>query len=146
MNGQTVTIRRTLSATCEEVFDAWLDAEGMVEWMRPGAITSCEVAIEPRVGGHFRIVMTAPGAQFVNTGEFLVLDRAAKLQFTWVSSRWANRETLVTVELHPRQAHCELVLTHERFPLEHSAGQLEIGWTQMLEKLSTQLGGRSHSD
>lgn len=137
MNGQTVTIRRMLSATCEEVFDAWLDAEGMGEWMCPGSVTSCEVALEPRVGGHFRIVMTAPNAKFVNTGEFRVLDRPAKLQFTWVSSRWAHRETLVTVELHRCEAHCELVLTHERFPLEHSAEQLVKGWTQILEKLDS---------
>jgi uncharacterized protein YndB with AHSA1/START domain len=140
VNGQTVTIRRIFPASCEDVFDAWLDAEGMREWMAPGPVTSCEVALEPRVGGHFRIVMTAPGAQFVNTGEFWVLDRPAKLQFTWVSSRWANQETLVTVELYPRDAHCELVLTHERFPLQHSAQQLVTGWTQILEKLGSRLG------
>jgi uncharacterized protein YndB with AHSA1/START domain len=129
-----------LPASCEEVFDAWLDAVGMREWMRPGAVTSCEVALEPRVGGHFRIVMKAPGAEFVNTGEFRALDRPGKLQFTWVSSRWAYKETLVTVELHPREAHCELVLTHERFPRDHSAGQLVQGWTQILEMLGNHLG------
>jgi uncharacterized protein YndB with AHSA1/START domain len=140
VNRQTVTIRRTLPASCEQVFDAWLDAEGMREWMRPGPVTSCDVALEPRVGGHFRIVMTARDAQFVNTGEFRVLDRPAKLQFTWVSSRWSYQETLVTVELYPREAHCELVLTHERFPLEHSPQQLVTGWTQILEKLGSRLG------
>ncbi len=135
MNGQTVVIRKVLRASCEEVFDAWLDAAGMREWMRPGPVTGCEVALEPRVGGRFRIVMTAPGAQFTNTGEFRVLDRPAKLQFTWVSSRWGDQETLVTVDLNRRGAHCELVLTHERFPVEHAAGQLVTGWNQMLEKL-----------
>ena len=143
MSGQTVIIRRVLPASCEEVFDAWLDAVGMREWMCPGPVTSCEVALEPRVGGRFRIVMAAPGAQFVNTGEFRVLDRPAKLQFTWVSSRWGDQETLVTVELQPREADCELVLTHERFPVEHGAGQLMNGWTQMLEKLEMHLGGRA---
>jgi uncharacterized protein YndB with AHSA1/START domain len=140
MNSQTVTIRKMLAASCEEVFDAWLDAAGMREWMCPGPVTSCEVTLEPRVGGRFRIVMTAPEVKFMNTGEFRLLDRPAKLQFTWVSSRWAYRETLVTVELHRREAHCELVLTHERFPLEDSAGQLVKGWTQILEKLGGHLG------
>ena len=116
----------------------------MREWMSPGPVTSCEVTLEPRVGGHFRIVMTAPDAVVVNTGEFRALDRPAKLQFTWISSRWANEETLITVELHPREAHCELVLTHERFPLEHSAGQLVQGWNQILEKLAGQLGLGGH--
>jgi uncharacterized protein YndB with AHSA1/START domain len=99
MNSQTVTIRKMLAASCEEVFDAWLDAAGMREWMCPGPVTSCEVTLEPRVGGRFRIVMTAPEVKFMNTGEFRVLDRPAKLQFTRASSRWAYRETLVTVEL-----------------------------------------------
>jgi uncharacterized protein YndB with AHSA1/START domain len=140
MNGQTVIVRRVLPASSEEVFDAWLDAEGMREWMCPGPVTSSEVTLEPQVGGRFRIVMTAPGAQFVNTGEFRVLDRPAKLQFTWVSSRWGYEETLITVELHPHGAHCELVLTHERFPLEHSREQLVKGWTEILEKLERRFG------
>jgi uncharacterized protein YndB with AHSA1/START domain len=144
VNGQTVTIRRTLPASCEEVFDAWLDAEGMREWMSPGPVTHCEVSLEPRVGGHFRIVMFAPGAEILNTGEFLVLERPARLQFTWISSRWSHQETLVTVELHRCGADCELVLTHERFPIGYSAEQLAKGWTQILEKLNgrTGLGGK----
>ena len=140
MNGQAVTIRRMMRASCEEVFDAWLDAAGMREWMCPGPVTSCEASLEPRVGGRFRIVMMAPGAEFVNTGEFLVLERPVKLQFTWLSSRWGFEETLITVELHPREADCELVLTHERFSVEHSSRQLTAGWTQILEKLDRHFG------
>jgi uncharacterized protein YndB with AHSA1/START domain len=139
VSDQTITIRRTLAASCEEVFDAWLDTEGMREWMRPGPVTGCEVTLEPRVGGRFRIVMSAPGAAIVNTGVFRVLERPSRLQFTWISTRWENRETLVTVELHPRDRHCELILTHERFPMEHSGRQLELGWGGILDKLAGNL-------
>ena len=111
----------------------------MREWMCPGPVTSSDVALEPRVGGQFRIVMNAAGALFVNTGEFRVLDRPAKLQFTWVSSRWGHQETLVTIELDPQDSHCELVLTHERFPVEHSVRQLVTGWNQILDKLGNHL-------
>jgi len=142
VSGQTVIVRRILSASCEEVFDAWLDSEGMRDWMRPGPVTDCEVTLEPRIGGQFRIVMSAPGTQIVNTGEFRVLERPSKLQFTWISSRWENRETLVTVELHARDRHCELVLTHERFPMEHSVRQLELGWGGMLDKLARNISIR----
>lgn len=133
---QTVTVRRILPASCEEVFDAWLDSEGMRAWMCPGPVTSCEAVLDAQVGGHFRIVMTAPGTTIVNTGQYRVLDRPAKLQFTWVSSRWDNEETLITIDLSPREGECELVLTHERFPMDHSAAQLQMGWGQMLEKLA----------
>jgi uncharacterized protein YndB with AHSA1/START domain len=139
MNGQTVTIRKVLPATREEVFDAWLDAEGMREWMCPGPVTHSQVTLDPRVGGHFRIAMMAPGMEVINMGEIRVLNRPSKLQFTWVSSRWGNHETLVTVELHEHETRCELILTHERFPEEHSATQLQEGWGQMLAKLESYL-------
>ena len=135
-------IRRRLAASCEEVFDAWLDAEAMQEWMRPGPVTRCQVMLDPRVGGTFRILMDAHDTQIVNTGEFLVLQRPATLQFTWVSSRWEYQETLITVELYPHGADCELVLTHERFPADNSAEQLMTGWTQMLERLGRQFSFR----
>jgi len=144
MNTQTVTVRKTLRASREEVFDAWLDAEGMRTWMFPGPVTHSEVKLEPRVGGQFEIVMSAPGIEIVNRGEFRVLDRPARLQFTWISSRWANQETLITIDLTSRDGHCDLVLTHERFPLEHSAEQLQMGWGQMLEKLAEYLQRRHH--
>jgi uncharacterized protein YndB with AHSA1/START domain len=136
MTAQTVVIRKILPASREVVFDAWLDAAGMREWMCPGAVTSSDVTLEPKVGGHFRIVTRGPEGQVVNTGEYRVLDRPAKLEFTWVSERWGGQETLVTVDLYERDAECELVLTHQRFPMEHSAMQLEKGWGGILEKLA----------
>lgn len=135
MSDQTVIMRKLLSATCEEVFDAWLDADGMRQWMRPGAATRCEAMLEPRVGGHLRIVMTGPDGETINTGTILALERPSRLQFSWVSTRWSNQETLVTVELRAHGAQCELVLTHERFPARHSAGQLTTGWTKIAEDL-----------
>ncbi|HXE13077.1 MAG TPA: SRPBCC domain-containing protein [Bryobacteraceae bacterium] len=135
MSAQTVIIRKTLPATREEVFDAWLDAEGMSEWMHPGPVTDCAVTLDARVGGRFRIVMAGPGVNVVNTGEFRELNRPSRLQFTWTSSRWDNQETLITIELRERETNCELVLTHERFPSGHSTVQLEGGWNQILGKL-----------
>lgn len=139
MRYQSVTIKKLFSATCEEVFDAWLDPVGMREWMRPGPVTNCDVIIDPHVGGTFRIVMSGPSGEFLNTGVFRILDRPSKLQFTWISSRWENQETLVTLEISPRTFGCELLLTHERFPLEYSSEQLVTGWNQILKKLFSQL-------
>ncbi len=139
MSLQTVTVRKSIAASPEEVFDAWLDAEAMSEWMRPGPVSTCDVHLDPRVGGRFRIVMKARGAEFVNTGEFLQLHRPTRLQFTWISSRWNNQETLVTVDFTPQGPHCELVLTHHRFPARHSARELSKGWAQMLDKLEARL-------
>jgi uncharacterized protein YndB with AHSA1/START domain len=142
VNGQSVMIRKVLLASRNEVYDAWLDAGGMREWMRPGPVAKCEVTLEPRVGGHFRIVMMSfdPDVEVVNTGKFLILERPSKLQFTWISPRWDNQETLVTVELRELGADCELIVTHERFPVQHSSKQLETGWNEILEKFGGHLG------
>ncbi len=92
MTGQTVVLRKMLPGRArEEVFDAWLDAAGMRAWMCPGTMTGSEVTLEPRVGGRFRIVMSGPEGQVVNTGEYRVLERPAKLEFTWVSQRWGGQ-------------------------------------------------------
>jgi uncharacterized protein YndB with AHSA1/START domain len=147
VNGQSITIRKVLSASRDEVFDAWLDADGMREWMRPGPVGNCEVTLEPRVGGHFLIVMRSfdSDVEIRNRGEFRILDRPSKLQFTWSSSRWDNQETLVTVELRDLGTNCELILTHERFPIEHSSERLKTGWNQIFENLNGHLGNNRNS-
>jgi hypothetical protein len=43
------------------------------------------------------------------------------------------------VDLLPHETRCELVLTHERFPAEHSAAQLQTGWGRILELLNAHL-------
>src|SRR5882762_7581741 len=135
MSDQTVVVRKMLPASCEEVFDAWFDSEGMRQWMCPGPVTSSEVTLEPRVGGRFRILMKSPNADFDHTGEFRVVDRPSKLQFTWVSSGTDHKETLVTVEWHERVAQCELILTHEGIPREDAVSQHKQGWTDIVDKL-----------
>ncbi|HEY3837133.1 MAG TPA: SRPBCC domain-containing protein [Bryobacteraceae bacterium] len=112
MTGQTLVIRKILPASREAAFDAWLDAGAMRDWMCRGSVTASDVTLEPRVGGKGRIVMRGPEGRVVNT------------------------ETLVAVEMHPRCAECEVVATHQRFPMEHSKLQLEQSWGGMLEKLA----------
>jgi uncharacterized protein YndB with AHSA1/START domain len=138
---QPVVVSKVMPVSREEVFDAWLDGEGMGRWMCPGTVGRSEATLDARVGGGFRILMKAAEAEYVHTGEFLVLDRPSKLQFTWFSPGTDQQETLVTVELHERGEHCEVVLTHERFPREDAAARHQKGWGEILDKLAGYLGG-----
>jgi len=142
MSTQPVVVRKVMPVSREEVFDAWLDSEGMGQWMCPGTVGRSEATLDARVGGGFRILMKAAEADYLHTGEFLVLDRPSKLQFTWFSPGTDQQETLVTVEIHERGGQCEVVLTHERFPREDAAERHQKGWGEILDKLAGYLDGK----
>jgi uncharacterized protein YndB with AHSA1/START domain len=144
-NANRLTVRRLLPVSRDEVFGAWLDEEGMREWMCPGSVLAAEARIDPRVGGSFRIVMKNANGETEHVGEYLVIDRPSKLVFTWISKYTENRPTLVTVELFDRGGQCELVLTHQDFPTSQWVADHERGWTSIVERLGQHLEGRKRA-
>lgn len=131
-----VRIQRTLNATPERVFDAWLDPEALANFMRPGTKSSCDAVNDPRVGGKFVITMMGDGEVYPHTGEYLVIDRPRKLEFTWHSKATGMASSKVTVELAPSSGGgTDLTLTHVGL----SAGQSEQhtgGWSAILDLLN----------
>ena len=134
-----VVLSRTLRVPREEVFDAWLDAPNMAEWMCPGECTA-SAEVDARVGGRFRIVMTHGGGSTEHTGEYLQIERPSLLSFTWKSVNTDNQPTVVTIEFHERGGGTELVLTHRRLPPAHIEAHRD-GWTDILRKLNAALTG-----
>jgi uncharacterized protein YndB with AHSA1/START domain len=135
-----VVITRRLRATREELFDAWLNPEGMQDWMCPGNILSVEVHMEPRVGGALLIIMRDTAGTYEHRGEFTIIDRPSKLAFTWIAAATDQRSTLVTVEFVAIDENwSELVLTHERFPRKDVSDQYRGGWNRILERLEVYL-------
>ena len=130
-----LVVRRTIAATREELFDAWLDAKSLQEWMRPGSVQSTRARVDPRVGGRYEIVMIGENAEFAHNGEYRIIDRPAKLAFTWISRGTNDQPTLVTVEFLDRGRKTEVVLTHEGLPNEKSVADHTAGWSDILEKL-----------
>lgn len=53
----TVTVRREIGASAEELFDAWLDVDSLAAIMHPGSKQSATVTTDPRVGGVFEVMM-----------------------------------------------------------------------------------------
>ena len=134
----TVRISKMMPARREDVFNAWLDADGMRHWMCPGDIKETEIEIDARVGGKFNLVMHGEENNYEMTGEYVEIDPPRRIAFTWVSHT-AVAGSLVTLELHDRGEETELVLTHERLPSADIAAQHEGGWTSILEKLAGRL-------
>jgi uncharacterized protein YndB with AHSA1/START domain len=117
------------------VFDAWLDANALVQFMRPGPTMTCDVINDPRVGGRFLITMMGEGQVHPHGGEYRTIDRPRKLVFTWFSKGTAMNESVVTVELKAISGgKTELTLTHVGLPekqIEPHTG----GWSRIVELL-----------
>ena len=134
-----IVVRRTIAATVDELFDAWLDPESLAQWMHPGTTNRSSAKVDPRVGGAFEVVMHHDSGPNRHYGEYRVIERNRKLVFTWLSHATHHTETLVTVEFHPQSAGTEIVLTHERMP-DHDAGIKHTnGWTKALDLLEALL-------
>jgi len=129
-----VVVRRTIAASAEDLFDAWLDPQALALWMRPGTIQSTVAQVEARVGGGYEITMQGTSGPIVHKGVYRTIDRPTRLAFTWITAFTENRETLVTVDFIRLGQRTEVVVTHEQLP-ESALPSHHKGWTSGLEHL-----------
>jgi uncharacterized protein YndB with AHSA1/START domain len=148
-NGNTATaaalvIRRTYKAPRERVFAAWTTPEILQRWMTPVGGKGTTATMDARVGGTYRIVMTADdGELFVAGGVVREFVPPERLQYMW---QWEDddgkpegNETILTLDFLERGDETELVLTHENFVDDAQRGRHESGWNGMLDVLGTTL-------
>lgn len=131
-----IVARRRMPAPREIVFEAWIDPEGMREWMCPGDVLSVEAVMDVRVGGSFRIVMKGKEQVHEHIGTYQIVDPPAKLAFTWSAVENPGEITLVTVEFLPHGEESELVITHEHFTKSDVAQRYETGWGTIARKFA----------
>jgi len=136
-SAEVLVIRRVLPVPRERVFTAWLDPASLARWMGTGEGADI-TALDPRVGGTFRIVMRHRGASVEHWGEYLAIERPSLLSFTWLSANTDHRPTVVTVELLDRGDSTELILTHRRLP-RHQVDAHRRGWTEIVAALERTL-------
>lgn len=137
---------RTVRADRDTIFRAWIDPAALIHWWRldEEGWAFAGAAIDLRVGGRYRLSMTAPdGKTHTAAGEYRTIDRPSRLSFTW---DWEDPttsvgETLVTIELNEAgNGRTEVVLTHERFKDPSRMGRHKEGWTQLLKRLDDAVG------
>jgi uncharacterized protein YndB with AHSA1/START domain len=131
-----VTVRREIAAPAEDLFDAWLDADSLGSWMRPGGIRETRAETDPREGGTFRIVMVDDESSIVHTGTYLEIDRPRRLVFTWSSPSTGFRDTIVTVTFQPAANSTAVEVHQTGLPDEDARAGHHAGWTDALRELS----------
>ncbi|MBI2765907.1 MAG: SRPBCC domain-containing protein [Chloroflexi bacterium] len=138
----TAVGRRVLPAPPDLVYDEWLDAEGMLDWMCPVRRDQKGIELEPRVGGRLFIDLDDQGTKVSIAGTFLVLNRPAQLQFTWRTSTWASSapQSVVTVRLAPHgDDETLMTIEHAQVPPDLIERYLQ-GWTLIADQLGAHLG------
>jgi uncharacterized protein YndB with AHSA1/START domain len=136
-----VVVRRTIPASAEVLFDAFLDPIALSDWMRPGAIRSAVATVEPYVGGRYEVIMQGESGAIPHSGVYRLIDRPKRLVFTWHSPHTGPNETLVTVDFIMASKGTEVVVTHELLP-EGARPSHSRGWTSGLEHLDETCTGR----
>jgi uncharacterized protein YndB with AHSA1/START domain len=131
----TVTVRREIDASAEELFDAWLDPDAIAQWMRPNGIESTTAVVDARVGGGYEIMMGHGSGPLLHKGVYQEIDRPRRLVFTWSARGPLEATSLVTVEFNRRGRLTEIVVTHEQLPGDDQIPAVNAGWSQAIERL-----------
>lgn len=130
-----VRLSRTLSATRERVFDAWLDPELVARWLFVGPDSEAPIVqIDPRTGGRFSILDRAVGREDVDhVGEYEAIERPGHLAFTLESPRRFPGVARVAVDLADSGGGCEVTVTQTGV----AAAETEASWRRALDLLAS---------
>ena len=136
MTTPELVLTRTIAVARDVVYDAWLDPQSLAKFMCPApGVWVGRADVDAKVGGAFEIVMVVGDAELPHTGEYRVLDRPARLSFTWCS-KIAGDGSVVDIELAELDATTtELKLIHRGLPTNEARENHTGGWTHILETL-----------
>ncbi len=141
-----LVVSRQFDASPETVFNAWLDAESVCQWLfsTPGGVME-RVAITPQVGGGFEIFERRGEQLATHYGTFVELDRPRRLAFDFSTDR-EQTPTRVSIDFEPRDGGCFVTLTHEMDAKWASYGDsVRAGWGGALDDLAHTLQGETRA-
>jgi uncharacterized protein YndB with AHSA1/START domain len=120
-----VTVERTIQATPEEAFDAWLDPKV------PGTPWSMgeRCLLDARVDGLFYWLIR----DNAHYGRFIELSRPGRMQHTWISPNTHGLESIVTVTFRKQGQDTLMTLIHTGLPDSDRGRSHEKGWTFFLD-------------
>ncbi len=138
-NAFSVTVSREFDKPIERVFDAWLDPDGVGNWLfgtPDGKNKVCKV--DPREGGNFEIGEQR-GDNFANhVGTYHTINRPNKIVFSYyMEGENEDMPSNVILEFSKTEAGCMITVTHEMDGIYEEYEELAIGgWNMIFDGLS----------
>jgi uncharacterized protein YndB with AHSA1/START domain len=148
MTATAVRLTRTIPASPEQVYRAWLDPDLLRQWMWAGSNRVTRVEVDERVGGHFSIFQANPGGDSGGfEAELIDLDPDRRIVWRWSfvgPERVADpsHDSRLTVTFaDDGSGATELTLVHERLEpfaaaMPEVAAKVETGWATALDNLA----------
>ena len=135
MTELTLDVSRTINASAETLFNAWLDPKMLARFMLPGPnMTVPSVTNDPVKGGRFDIIMKAGDQEIPHAGTYMEIDPHSRLVFSW-ESPLSTDGSIVTLTFKEVNGATEVHLHHVKFQSEESHDNHESGWAAILAKL-----------
>lgn len=128
----SLQLTRFLAQDRARVFAVLTDPAQMAQWFFGMESGGAKVTRDLRLGGRYRIAMSAPGKSCNPQGVYLEIRPPERLAFTWTSEA-CPVESRVVIDLIAREGGTELVLTHE-LPADAAEGH-RVGWGHCLDHL-----------